>query len=86
MPYEWDEAKRRETLERRGIDFAEIYGFDWGTSIRWPSPRNDEERQASLGMIGDRLYHVVWTMRGENTRIISLRKANRREERVYYGD
>ena len=86
MPYEWDDAKRRETLETRGIDFAEIYGFDWGTADTQPSNRHGEGRWASLGMIGNRLYHVVWTVRGENTRIISLRKANEREERDYYGD
>ena len=86
MPYEWDEAKRTETLETRGVDFAEIYDFDWDTALIWRSDRNGEERRASLGMIGDRLHHVVWTQRGENTRIISLRKANVREERIYYGE
>ena len=86
MEYEWDASKRIETQETRGIDFAEIFDFDWNTSVSWASDRYDEERRASLGMIGNRLYHVVWTMRGENTRIISLRKANTREERIYYGD
>lgn len=86
MPYEWDESKRTETLETRGVDFAEIYDFDWDTALTWPSARNNEERRASLGMIGNRLYHVVWTWRGENRRIISLRKANMREERIYYGE
>ena len=86
MPYEWDEAKRRETLETREIDFAEIYGFDWDTADTKSSVRHGEERQASLGMIGNRLYHVVWVWRGKNRRIISLRKANPREERDYYGD
>ena len=81
--YEWDEAKRLETLETRGIDFAEIYGFDWDTADTRRSYRNNEERQVSLGMIGNRLYYVVWVQRGENRRIISLRKANRRESRVY---
>ncbi len=83
MTYEWDEAKRRETLETRGVDFEEIYDFDWDASMNWPSNRHGEERQVNLGMIGDRLYHVVWVWRGENRRIISLRKANRREVRVY---
>lgn len=86
MPYEWDEAKRIETLTTRGIDFEEIHGFDWNTSMSWTSNRNNEDRQVNLGMIGNRLYRVVWVWRGENKRIISLRKANRREERDYYGD
>ena len=86
MPYEWDESKRTETLEVRGVDFAVIYDFDWDTALTRHSYRNDEERQASLGMIGNRLYHVVWIWRGENRRIISLRKANMREETTYYGE
>ena len=83
MPYEWDESKRVETLETRRVDFSDIYYFNWDTVLTWRSDRNDEVRQSSLGMIGNRLYHVVWTQRGDNTRIISLRKANRRESRVY---
>ena len=86
MTYEWDESKRIETLERRGIDFTQIYGFNWDTAMTWLSSRNDEERRVSLGMIGNRLYHVVWVWRGENRRIISLRKANIREEGVYYDE
>ena len=86
MPYEWDEAKRIETLETRGVDFVDIYDFDWDAAVTWRSDRNNEMRQVSLGMIGNRLYHVVWIWRGENRRIISLRKANIREERIYYGE
>lgn len=40
-------------------------------------------RWASVGLIGDRLYHVVWTVRSGNIRIISLRKANAGESREY---
>ncbi len=42
-----------------------------------------EARYTALGYIGDRLYYVVYTMRGDKCRIISLRKANPREERQY---
>ena len=86
MPYEWDESKRIETLETREVDFEDIHNFDWDNAMTRRSDRNDEVRQANLGMIGNRLYHVVWTERGGNTRIISLRKANMREERIYYGE
>ncbi len=83
MPYEWDEAKWIETLEARGVDFAEIHNFHWDTALTRRSDRSDEIRYSSLGMIGNRLYHVVWTQRGENVRIISMRKANRRESTIY---
>ncbi len=83
MPYEWDEAKWMETLERRGIDFASVGDFDWDGALHRRSDRDGEIRWASIGLIGDRLHHIVWTVRGDNIRIISLRKANARESREY---
>ncbi len=37
----------------------------------------------ALGLVGTRLYTMIVTQRGERTRIISLRKANEREQRNY---
>lgn len=42
-----------------------------------------EVREVGLGVIGDRLYCVVFTQRGDTMRIISLRKANSREIELY---
>ena len=83
MPYEWDEEKRAETLREREVDFASIDCFDWDTALTRRSDRGGEIRWSSYGMIGDELFHAVWTQRGEATRIISLRKANNRERRNY---
>lgn len=78
-PYEWDEDKRQETLSLRGLDFAMVSQLDWRTATLRRQERAGEVRYASLAMIDGRLHHVVWTLRGRNTRIISLRKANNRE-------
>ena len=83
MIYEWDEAKRRETWEERSIDFADMDYFEWDTAIHRRSDRQGEVRWASLGYISDTLHHVVWTERGENIRIVSLRIASVRERRDY---
>ena len=83
MPYEWDEAKRAETLDERGVDFASMDYFEWATAIHRRSDRHGEIRWASLGFITGRLHHVVWTERGENIRIISLRMASIQERRDY---
>ena len=83
MPYEWDEAKRVDTLAQRGIDFASMDYFEWNTAVHSRSDRHGEVRWASLGYIGSRLHHVVWTQRDENIRIISLRKARSTEVRAY---
>ena len=78
-PYEWDENKRQETLRLRGLDFALVSQIDWNSATTRQEERGGEARYTSLGLIGDRLHHVVWMRRGSNTRIISLRKANDRE-------
>ena len=83
MPYEWDEEKRIEALEAREIDFASVDYFDWNGALHRRSDRGGEIRWASIGLIGDRLHHVVWTVRSGNIRIISLRKANACESREY---
>ncbi|MCS6598997.1 MULTISPECIES: BrnT family toxin [Burkholderia] len=42
-----------------------------------------EVREVGFGVIGDRLYCVVFTQRGDSMHIISMRKANKREAKSY---
>lgn len=81
--YEWDEAKRRENLEKHAIDFVAAFNFEWDDAVYNESPRYGETRWAATGYIGNRLYKVIYTMRDDRKRIISLRRANKREERDY---
>lgn len=83
MTYEWDAAKSEANISAGRPDFAIIEEFDWETAMVIPSPRSGETRWAALGLVGDRLYHVVFTERGNSTRIISLRLASRRERSRY---
>lgn len=85
IKFEWDEAKRRATLAASGLDFAVIEGLDWSTAVILPDDRRDygEPRLRIMGLIGGRLHAVVVTPRGETLRIISLRKANPREQRLW---
>ena len=83
MPYEWDEAKRRGNIAKHGIDFGEIELFRWGAAVIELDDRHSEPRFRTLGYIGSRLHTVVYTERGGNTRIISIRKANLKEENRY---
>lgn len=82
---QWDEAKRQATLELRGLDFADVALLDWDNAstiedIRQPYP---ETRFVTYGPISGRLFVVAWCWRGDVMRIISLRKANVREEKRY---
>ena len=83
MPYEWDEAKRRGNVAKHGIDFESVHLFDWTTARYERNVRHGEERVLALGYIGDRLHAVVYIGRGANARIISMRKAERKEMERY---
>ena len=78
---EWDENKRQDVLRRRGIDLLDaalIFENDVITQI---DDRRDygEQRLRALGERAGEVLHVAFTRRGAAVRIISVRKASRRE-------
>ncbi len=85
--YEWDEDKRRETLDERELDFADIETlFEWDTATIVPSDRHGEPRWVAYGYFDARLHVVVYTQRGEAgeiRRIISFRLASQKEVNQY---
>ena len=81
--YEWDERKRRENAEKHDIDFTAIYDFQWDDAVYNSNDAHGEERWVATNYIGNRLYTVVYTWRGDVRRIISLRKASPKEMRDY---
>jgi uncharacterized DUF497 family protein len=85
MEITFDLAKDTSNIAKHGVSLAEATGLEWDEAITWPDQRNDygESRVIGLGYIGDRLFNVVFVDRGEERRIISLRKANQREVKRY---
>lgn len=83
--FEWNEAKRKANLKKHGIDFDAVWDFDWGSATIQPDLRANygESRFVAYSFINDRLYCLAYTPRDGYTRIISLRKANAREQRMY---
>jgi uncharacterized DUF497 family protein len=59
--------------------------LDWGAAFILKDDRRDygEDRYRVLGKIGERLYAVVFTPKEDEIRVISFRRANRREEVLY---
>ena len=86
MEFEWDEAKNSACFERRGFDFAyAAQAFLDPQRIVAQDRRRDygEDRCQLLGTVDGRVYVVVYTVRNSAVRIISARKANRREVADY---
>jgi len=81
--FEWDEAKRAANLAKHGIDFVDALEMFAAPMLVRSDERKDygEPRWQGLGIVQGRLMVVAYTKRGPNSvRIISLRKANSREE------
>jgi uncharacterized DUF497 family protein len=86
MELEWDEVKRQWTLDTRGLDFADVVYFEFDTADTIADQRLDygEVRQVSTGYLHGRLCVLCWTKRDpDSIRVISLRKANDREQKKY---
>lgn len=81
--YEWDEAKRAGNVAAHGVDFTAADQFVWAEAVTVDQTISGERRHLSVGPIDARLFVMVWTSRGANVRIISLRKANKRERHAY---
>ena len=82
----WDENKNRQNIKKHGLDFADAEKMFRGMVLVWPNVREDygENRWTGIGKIRGRIAVVAFTDRGPETiRIISLRKANRRESKKY---
>lgn len=82
----FDPAKNAANLRERGLPFSLVKDeFDWAGAKVIEDTRRDygERRFRALGYIGARLHAVVYTLRATGMHVISLRKANRREERRY---
>ncbi len=83
IEYEWDEGKDEANIAEGRLGFAAVEDFEWQTALIIPSSRSGESRWAAIGYIGNRLHYVVYTTRQDRIRIISLRRASRKEEMLY---
>lgn len=83
--YEWDEDKNAVNLAKRGLDFSDAEIVFEGHTVTFEDSRFDygEPRFISFGLLSGRLVVIAHTPRGENTRIISMRKGNSREQKIY---
>lgn len=86
--FEWDDEKARKNKIKHNVSFKaavlvfedenRIEEYDWEHSV-------EEDRYQVIGKVNDVLF-VVYTERGEHTRIISARKATYEEKEDYYGN
>lgn len=85
MKISFDPTKRDKTLAERGLDFADAVDVFAGRTLGFPDERFDygEARFISVGNLRGRMVIIVWTPRAGVRHIISMRKANEREQARY---
>lgn len=90
MEFEWDPDKAASNLEKHDISFEEAataFGDPFSLTIPDPDHSDEEDRFVLLGeTVAGALVVVVHAERGDNVRIISGRRATRREQRAYEED
>ena len=85
MRIEFDPTKDSANEAKHGVSLALAEELDWEAALVWIDERFeiDEWRMIALAPKTGILYYVAFVDRGEVRRIISLRRANRREVKHY---
>ena len=82
--FEWDDEKYEANLREHEIDFRDArWVIDSPTIVR-RSDRKGEVRYMVFGFVEDKEVVIICTMRGENCRLISARRARRDERQKYH--
>jgi len=85
MKFAWDDAKSERNRRERGFDFATAALIFAGPVQTIVDERRDygEERIIAIGEIDSEVLVLVYTDRGQVRRIISARRANRKERETW---
>jgi uncharacterized DUF497 family protein len=87
MPFEYDPGKSASNKLKHGLDFEEAQAI-WGDENRLQivAKARGEQRSAMIGRIGGRLWVAFFTLRDDNVRLISVRRARDGERVLYEND
>lgn len=85
MKLEWDNNKNEANIKQHGIDFQDaVLIFEHPMLVK-PDTRKDygENRSVGLGLLFEVIVVIVFTKRGDAIRVISIRRANKNERKIY---
>lgn len=85
MDIQYDPNKNKLNTKRHGIDFEQARSFEWDSALVATDDREDygETRYNALGFLNNHLHVMTFTMRADAVRVISLRKATKKEIKCY---
>ncbi|ATU90244.1 BrnT family toxin [Phyllobacterium zundukense] len=85
--FEWDPEKAKSNLRKHGVAFEAIEHFDFETALEWPVNREKvygEKRIVAISLLRGKVHTLVYALRETSIRVISLRRASRKEA-IDYG-
>ena len=86
VSFTWSEAKRHANLAKHRLDFLDVERVFGGETFTFEDRRfwYGEKRYIALGLFHHTPVHIVHTIHDQEIRIISFRKATRREAQTYF--
>ena len=88
MEITYDLTKNAKNISERDLPFSKVADFQWDSAIFTEDVRKDypESRFIAVGYLDDRLHVLCFSETDLGIRVISFRKANKREEKDYEKD
>ena len=88
MKFTWSETKRAANIKAHGLDFVDGHRVFVGPTFTFEDDRFSygEQRFVTLGLLVGTLVSVVHTENAHEIRLISFRKATKRESQIYFNE
>jgi hypothetical protein len=83
MGIRFDPAKNERNIRERGLSFEQAADFDFETAIFFTEVRKGETRRIAVGYLDKRLHLLCYIPKPDGIRVISFRKTNKREAKLY---
>lgn len=83
MGITYDPAKNERNIRERGLSFERAVDFDFAHASFADYSRNGETRRVAVGYLDGRLHLLCYLPRADGIRVISFRKTNAREAKLY---
>ena len=83
MAISYDPAKNERNVRERGLSFERAADFDFTTAVFLTEIRDGELRRIAIGYLDKRLHLLCYIPGADGIRVISFRKTNKREAKLY---
>lgn len=83
MAITYDPAKNERNVRERGLSFERAADFDFESAVFHTELRKGELRRIAVGYLDKRLHVLCYIPKSDEIRVISFRKANKREAKKH---